>query len=163
MIFGYKRGRSVRPETAAETTSKQALKQWSTLTEEREVGWSRQHSSRTGPSRWRGCNHCSLNMCNKIWQTGEWPAPWTQSLIITFPEKGNQQLCQNYRTVSLICHLSKVMLKIILNRLKPQAEKIIAEEQAGFRAGRSTTEQIFILRILCDKYLRTSKTSTMSS
>ena len=46
------------------------------------------------------------------------------------------------------------MLKIILNRLKLQAEKIIAEEQAGFRAGRSTTEQIFFLRILCEKYLQ---------
>ena len=46
------------------------------------------------------------------------------------------------------------MLKIILNRLKPQAEKIIAEEQAGFRAGRSTTEQIFNLRILWEKYLQ---------
>ena len=46
------------------------------------------------------------------------------------------------------------MLKIILNRLKPQAEKIIAEEQAGFRAGRSTTEQILKLRILCEKYLQ---------
>ena len=46
------------------------------------------------------------------------------------------------------------MLKVILNRLKPQAEEIIAEEQAGFRAGRSTTEQIFNLRILCEKYLQ---------
>ena len=46
------------------------------------------------------------------------------------------------------------MLKIILKRLKPQAEKIIAEEQAGFRAGRSTTQQIFNLRILCEKYLQ---------
>ena len=46
------------------------------------------------------------------------------------------------------------MLKVILNRLKPQAEKIIAEEQAGFRAGRSTTEQIFNLRILCEKHLQ---------
>ena len=46
------------------------------------------------------------------------------------------------------------MLTIILNRLKPQVEKIIAEEQAGFRAGRSTTEQIFNLRILCEKYLQ---------
>ena len=45
------------------------------------------------------------------------------------------------------------MLKIILNRLKLQAEKMIAEEQAGFRAGLSTTEQIFNLRrILCEKY-----------
>ena len=46
------------------------------------------------------------------------------------------------------------MLKIILNRLKPQGEKINAEEQAGFRTGRSTTEQIFNLRILCVKYLQ---------
>ena len=46
------------------------------------------------------------------------------------------------------------MLKIILNRLKPQAEKTIAEEQAGFRAGSCTTEQIFNLCILCEKYLQ---------
>ena len=46
------------------------------------------------------------------------------------------------------------MLKIMLNRLKPQAEKIIAEEQAGFRAGRCTTEQTFNLRILCAKHLQ---------
>ena len=46
------------------------------------------------------------------------------------------------------------MLKIILNRLKPQAEKIIAKEQAGFRAGRNTAEQIFNLRILCEKYFQ---------
>ena len=46
------------------------------------------------------------------------------------------------------------MLKIILNRLKPQAEKIVAEEQSGFRAGRNTTEQIFNLRIVCEKYLQ---------
>ena len=73
---------------------------------------------------------------------------WTQSLVITLPKKGNLQQCQNYRTTSLISHPSKVMLKVILNRLKPQAEK------AGFRAGRSTTEQIFNLRILCEKYLQ---------
>ena len=93
-------------------------------------------------------------ICNRIWRTGEWPTPWTQSLIITLPKKGNLQLCQNYRTISLISHSSKVMLKVILNRLKPQAEEIIAEEQTGFRAGRSTTEQIFNLRILCEKYLQ---------
>ena len=93
-------------------------------------------------------------ICNRIWRTGEWPTPWTQSLIITLPKMGNFQLCQNYRTISLISHSSKVMLKVILNRLKPQAEEIIAEKQAGFRAGRSTTEQIFNLRIMCEKYLQ---------
>ena len=42
----------------------------------------------------------------------------------------------------------------MLNRLKPQAGKTTSEEQAGFRAGRSTTEQIFSLRILCEKYFQ---------
>ena len=46
------------------------------------------------------------------------------------------------------------MLKIILNRLKPEAEKITAEEQSGFRPGRSTTEQIFNVRIFCERYLQ---------
>ena len=89
-------------------------------------------------------------ICNMIWRTREWPTLWTLSLIITLPKKGNLQLCQNYRTISLISHSSKVMLNVILNRLKPQAEEIIAEEQAGLRAGRSTTEQIF----MCEKYLQ---------
>ena len=38
---------------------------------------------------------------------------------------------------------------VLLDKLKPQAESIIGEEQAGFRSGRSTTEQILNLRILC--------------
>ena len=54
--------------------------------------------------------------------------------------------------ISLISHPSEGMLMIILNRLK-----VIAEEEAGFRAGRSTTEQIFNLQILCEKYLQHQK------
>ena len=38
--------------------------------------------------------------------------------------------------------------------VQTKAEKIITEKQAGFRTGRSTTEQIFNLRILCEKYLQ---------
>ena len=75
-----------------------------------------------------------IEICNRIWRTREWPTPWIQSLITTLPKKGNLLLCQNYRTISLISHSSKVMLKVTLNRLKPQADEIIAEEHAGFRA-----------------------------
>ena len=67
-------------------------------------------------------------MCNKTWQTGEWSTPWTQSLVITLPKKGNLQQHQNYRKISRISHPSKIMLKIKLNRSKPQAAKIIDEE-----------------------------------
>ena len=48
-------------------------------------------------------------ICDQIWQTGEWPTPWTQSLVITLSKKGNLQQCQNYRPISLISHLTKVM------------------------------------------------------
>ena len=92
-------------------------------------------------------------ICNRILRAGEWHTPWTQSLIINLPKKGNLQLWQNYRTISLISYSRKVMLKVILNRVKLQAEEMSAKEQAGFRAGRSTTEQIFNLRTLCEKYL----------
>ena len=57
---------------------------------------------------------------DKIWKTGELPTSLTQSLIITLPKKGILQLCQNYQTISLISHPSKVMLRVILNRLKPK-------------------------------------------
>ena len=63
------------------------------------------------------------DICNKTRETGKWPLTWIKSIIITIPKKGNLQLCNNSRTISLISHGSKVMLKIILNRLKTQAGK----------------------------------------
>ena len=93
-----------------------------------------------------------LNICNIIWCKGKWPDNWTKSLIITLPKKGDLKVCNNYRTLSLISHPSKVLLRVILNRLKHQAEDIIAEEQAGFMKGRSTAEQIFNLRCIIEKY-----------
>ena len=96
-------------------------------------------------------------ICNKIWQTGEWQTPWTQSLVITLPKNGNLQHCQNYRTISLISHPIKVKLEIILKRSNPQVEKIITEEQGGLRAGKSTTDQIFKSRILCEKHIQRQK------
>ena len=61
-------------------------------------------------------------ICNKIWQTGEWPNLWTQSLVITLPKKGNLWQCQNY----LISYQSKVMLKITLNRVKRKQRRHIS-------------------------------------
>ena len=83
-----------------------------------------------------------------------WPKERTQSLVIPLPKKGNLRKCQNYRTISLISHASKIMLRIILNRLKSKAEELLSEEQAGFRAGRSTVEQIFNCRVLIENHLQ---------
>ena len=92
--------------------------------------------------------------CQKIWETKGWPKEWTQSLIIPLPKKGNLKQCQNYRTISLISHPSKIMLQIILNRLKTKAEELLAEEQAGFRPDRSSVEQIFYGQVIIEKHLQ---------
>ena len=56
---------------------------------------------------------------NQIWRTGEWPTPWTQSLVITLPKKGNLQQCQN--TERSASSITQAKLMIILDRLKLQA------------------------------------------
>ena len=96
-------------------------------------------------------------LCQKIWNSKVWPKEWTRSLVIPLPKKGNLRQCQNYRTISLISHPSKVMLRIILNRLKNIAEELLSEEQAGFRPGRSTVEQIFNCRVMIEKHLQHQK------
>ena len=59
-------------------------------------------------------------------------------LIISLPEEDNLQLYQNYRNIRLLSHQSKVIMKVILNRLNAQPEEIIAR----FRAGRSVTKYL---------------------
>ena len=104
-----------------------------------------------------------LHICNKIFFKKTWPENWTKSLVITLPKKGDLKLCNNYRTLSLISHPSKVLLRVILNRPKHQASEIIAEEQAGFMSGRSTAEQIFNLRMIIEKYQEHSQNASYPS
>ena len=59
-----------------------------------------------------------IAVCEKIRETKEWLNKWTQSLVIPLPMKDNLKQCQNYRTISLISHSSKIMFRVILNRLE---------------------------------------------
>ena len=66
----------------------------------------------------------------------------------------NLKQCQNYHIFSLTGHPSKIMLRVILNRLKAKAEELLAEGQAGFRPGRGTIEQNFNSRGIIEKCLQ---------
>ena len=87
-------------------------------------------------------------ICNNIWTSERIPDEWTTSIMVTLPKKGDTSCCENHRTISLINHGSKILLEIIRRRMKPYVEAILSEEQAGFRVGRSTVEQVFALRLL---------------
>ena len=64
------------------------------------------------------------------------------SFFIPIPKKGNAKECSNYRTVVLISHTSKVMLKFLQARLQLYVNRELPDVQAGFRKGRGTRDQI---------------------
>ena len=65
-----------------------------------------------------------------------------RSVFIPIPKKGNAKECSNYRTIALISHASKVMLRILHARLQQYINHELPNVQAGFRKGRGTREQI---------------------
>ena len=58
------------------------------------------------------------SICQQTWKTQEWPQYWKRSVFIPISKKGNAKECSNYRTIALISHASKVMLKILQARLQ---------------------------------------------
>ena len=51
--------------------------------------------------------------CQEIWKTQQWPQDWKRSVFIPIPKKGNAKEYSNYRTIALVSHASKIMLKIV--------------------------------------------------
>ena len=78
----------------------------------------------------------------QIWKTQQWPQDWKRSVFILIPKKGNAKECSNYRTIALISHAGKVILKILQARLQQYVNREIPDVQAGFRKGRGTRDQI---------------------
>ena len=56
-------------------------------------------------------------LCQQIWTSNSWPQEWKRSIFLPLPKKGDIRLCSNYRTIALIPHASKILLKIIQDRL----------------------------------------------
>ena len=82
------------------------------------------------------------SICHQICNTQQWPEDWKRSVFISIPKKGNAKECSNYRTIALISHASKEMLKILQARLQKYMNHELPDFQAGFRKGRGTRDQI---------------------
>ena len=72
-------------------------------------------------------------------------------------KSGDPKNCNNYRTIALISHASKILLIVILNRLKNKVESEVSDCQAGYRSGRGTIDMLFILQILIEKVRNTKE------
>ena len=96
---------------------------------------------------------------NKLIETGVYPDEWCSAIIFPIHKKGDVNIPDNYRGISLISCVSKVFTNILNNRLVSWADvnEKMYDVQAGFRKGKSTIDHIFVLQSLIDKYLSKEK------
>lgn len=87
----------------------------------------------------------------KIWEEERVPAEWKNGIIVKIPKKGDISECTNWRGVTLLPVLSKVLNRVILKRIKASVEHRLRKEQAGFREHRSCTDLINTLRIILEQ------------
>ena len=73
------------------------------------------------------------SICQQIGKTQQWPQDWKMSVFIPIPKKGNAKEYTNYRTIALISHASKIMLKILQTRLQQYVNHEFPDVQPGFR------------------------------
>ena len=82
------------------------------------------------PERWL-CESATHSVCQQIWKMQQWPQDWKRSVFIPIPKKGNAKECSNFRTIALMSHASKVMLKILQARLQQYMNHELPDVQAS--------------------------------
>ena len=85
-------------------------------------------------------------LLRKIWSCLMVPKKWLEASITCLYKRGLRSLPENYRGLSITATLSKVISGVVINRIRETYEKILLPTQYGFRANRSTSDAIFILR-----------------
>ncbi|RXN17779.1 plexin-C1-like protein [Labeo rohita] len=89
-------------------------------------------------------------ICNEVYNQETAPRQLTTNIIVPLAKKGDLTLMTNYRGISLTSMATKVYNKILFNRIREPIDKTLRPNQAGFRRGRSCTEQVHIIRRLIE-------------
>jgi hypothetical protein len=85
------------------------------------------------------------------WKTGKTPLDWRTGVVVPLFKKGDQRECSNYRGITLLSIPGKVYSKVLYGRISDVVDRQIQDEQCGFRRGRGTTDQLFVLQQVLEK------------
>jgi len=94
---------------------------------------------------------------NKIYETGTIPQQMKESIFITLPKKGDLLNCNNYRLISLMSHVTKIIIRVIMARVRNKINPEIGAEQFGFRKGKGTRNATFVMRMLTERAIEMQK------
>lgn len=94
-----------------------------------------------------------VELMKSIWKEGIIPQDQRNGIIVPLHKRGDKEKIENYRSISLLCTAYKIYAEILRKRLEKEVEikEMLPESQSGFRRGRSTMDNIFILNHLIQK------------
>ena len=71
----------------------------------------------------------------EIWNKEQVPSEWKTGLLVKIPKKGDLSKCENWRGITLLSAMSKILTRVMLERMKDAIDKKLRGNQAGFRSG----------------------------
>lgn len=94
-----------------------------------------------------------VDLLQRIWKKGDVPEDWRIGIITSIFKKGDVSKVENYRGISLLCTAYKIYAEIVRRRLETQTERkeLLMESQCGFRRGRGTIDNVFVLSHLIQR------------
>jgi len=92
-----------------------------------------------------------------VWHKEKTPEEWQLAIMCTIYIKGDIMNRHNYRGISLLNTMYKILSGLILNRIKPYSKDIIEDYQCSFTSGKSTIDHIFTVKQLVEKHYEFNK------
>ena len=92
-----------------------------------------------------------VELFGDVWRAGVVPQEWVDATLVPIPKKGDLSRCDNWRGISLLDVVGKVLASVIQTRLQSVAADFLPESQCGFRRGRSCTDMVFSVRQFLEK------------
>ena len=86
-----------------------------------------------------------------MWREHRVVADWQDMQIVSIPKKGDLQLCDNWRDISLLDVVGKIFTRIMQERLQTIADRVLPESHCGLRKGGGCTDLIFVAREMIEK------------
>ena len=96
-------------------------------------------------------------MANEIYNSGHIPTNLSQSVFIALPKKPGAIECELHRTISLMSHVMKIILRVLMERMRRVIRPEINEAQYGFVPDAGTRNAIFALRMLCERSIEVQR------
>ena len=96
-------------------------------------------------------------LANMMYVQGSFPSVLNKSIFIALPKVNGTIKCEKHRTISLMSHVTKLVLFIVINKIRGRTMHEIAPEQYGFMPGKRTGNAIFVPRMLVERSIEKQK------